>query len=166
MTQKKPISIIVAIAENYAIGKDNDLLWHISDDLKRFKRLTTNHPVIMGKNTFYSLPFRPLPKRTNIVLSDKAGELIEGCVMAYSIEDAIEKMDAHTENFIMGGGSIYKQFIPLADKLYITRVHRQFEADTFFPEIDLEIWKLIESEYNEPEKEGSFSFTYEIYERK
>ena len=91
MTQKKPISIIVAIAENYAIGKDNDLLWHISDDLKRFKRLTTNHPVIMGKNTFYSLPFRPLPKRTNIVLSDKAGELIEGCVMAYSIEEAIEK---------------------------------------------------------------------------
>ena len=166
MTSKKPISIIVAIAENYAIGKDNDLLWHISDDLKRFKRLTTNHPVVMGKKTFYSLPFRPLPNRTNIVLTDVPGETIEGCVMAYSIEEAIEKMDSNTENFIMGGGSIYKQFMPLADKLYITRVHRDFEADTFFPEIDLNIWKLIESEDKEPEKEGSFSFTYEIYERK
>jgi len=162
----KPISIIVAIASNNAIGKDNDLLWHISDDLKRFKRITSGHPVVMGKNTFFSLPFRPLPKRRNIVLTDIKDEQIDGCEMAYSIEESIELMDASQENFIMGGGSIYHQFMPLAQKLYITKVHQYFEADTFFPEIDLSIWKLMESTDMPPEKEGSYSFTYEIYERK
>ena len=161
----KSISIIVAIASNYAIGKDNDLLWHISDDLKRFKRITSGHPVIMGKNTFFSLPFRPLPKRRNIVLTDLAGEQIEGCEMAYSIEESIELMDANQENFIMGGGSIYKQFMPLAQKLYITRVHQDFEADVFFPQIDESVWKLSEKIDMEPEKEGGFSFTYEVYVR-
>ncbi len=162
----KPISIIVAIASNYAIGKDNDLLWHISDDLKRFKRITSGHPVVMGKNTFFSLPFRPLPKRRNIVLTDIAGEQIEGCEMAYSIDESIELMDAEQENFIMGGGSIYKQFMPLAQKLYITRVHQDFEADVFFPQIDEKLWKLVEKTDMEPEKQGSFRFTYEIWERR
>ena len=166
MIANKPISIIVAIASNNAIGKDNDLLWHISDDLKRFKRITSGHPVVMGKKTYYSLPFRPLPKRRNIVLTDIAGEQIEGCEMAYSIEESVELMDANQENFIMGGGSIYKQFMPLAQKLYITRVHQDFEADVFFPEIDENIWKLTEKTDMEPEKEGSFRFTYEIWERK
>jgi len=162
----KPISIIVAIASNYAIGKDNDLLWHISDDLKRFKRITSGHPVVMGKNTYFSLPFRPLPKRRNIVLSDVEGEKIEGCEMAYSIEEAIELMDAGQENFIMGGGSVYKQFLPLAQKLYITRVHQDFEADVFFPEIDENRWNLMEKTDMDAEKEGGFRFTYEIWERK
>ena len=162
----KPISIIVAIASNYAIGKDNELLWHISDDLKRFKRITSGHPVIMGKNTFFSLPFRPLPKRRNIVLTDIADEKIDGCEMAYSIDESIELMDSTKENFIMGGGSIYNQFMPIANKLYITRVHKDFDADTFFPEIDLNMWKLSESIDMEPEKEGSFAFTYETYDRK
>ena len=162
----KPISIIVAIASNNAIGKDNDLLWHISDDLKRFKRITSGHPVVMGKKTFYSLPIRPLPKRRNIVLTDIKGEKIDGCEMAYSIDESIELMDSSQENFIIGGGSIYNQFMPLAQKLYITKVHQDFEADTFFPQIDLLKWKLVESTDMEPEKEGSFSFTYEVYERK
>lgn len=162
----KPISIIVAIASNYAIGKDNDLLWHISDDLKRFKRITSGHTVVMGKNTFYSLPFRPLPKRKNIVLTDKVGEQIEGCEMAYSINNSIELMDSDSENFVMGGGSIYEQFMPIANKLYITRVHKDFDADTFFPKIDLNIWELIESTDMEAEKEGGFKFTYEVYTRK
>lgn len=162
----KPISIIVAIASNYAIGKDNDLLWHISDDLKRFKRITSGKTVVMGKNTFYSLPFRPLPKRRNIVLTDKADEKIEGCEMAYSIEHAIELMDSDSENFIMGGGSIYRQFMEVADKLYITRVHKDFEADTFFPNIEESVWKLIEKTNMAPEMEGSFSFSYEVYTRK
>ncbi len=162
----KHISIIVAIASNYAIGKDNDLLWHISDDLKRFKRLTSGNTVVMGKNTFFSLPFRPLPKRRNIVLTDIAGEQIEGCEMAYSIEQAIELMDNDGENFIMGGGSIYRQFMDKADTLYITRVHQDFEADTFFPVISEKEWKLIEKTDMPPEKEGSFSFSYEIYKRR
>ena len=165
MNTNKPISIIVAIAQNWAIGKDNDLLWHISDDLKRFKRITSGHTVVMGKNTFYSLPIRPLPKRKNIVLTDIAGETIDGCSMAYSIEEAIAQMDEHQENFIMGGGSIYKQFLPLAQKLYLTRVHKNFEADTFFPEIDFDAYQLIEKQDMEAEQGKDFAFSYEIYER-
>ena len=103
---KKHISIIVAVAENNAIGKGNKLLWHISDDLKRFKRLTTGHPVVMGKKTYESLPVKPLPNRTNVVISDIEGELINGCEMAYSIEEAIEKCPDNEESCIIGGGSI------------------------------------------------------------
>lgn len=166
MDNSKPISIIVAIASNFAIGKDNDLLWHISDDLKRFKRITSEHTVVMGKNTFFSLPIRPLPKRRNIVLTDQLDEKIEGCEMAYSIEEAIQLMDSDSENFIMGGGSIYHQFLPLAQKLYLTRVHQDFDADTFFPEVDFEKYNLIEKEDKDPESNNSFSFTYEVYQIK
>ncbi len=128
----KDISIIVAIASNNAIGKDNDLLWHISKDLLRFKEITKGHYIVMGKRTYYSLPVRPLPNRTSLIITDIANEVIDNCLMAYSIEDAVNKMDTSNENFIIGGGSIYKQFMPLANKLYITRVHKDFEADTFF----------------------------------
>jgi len=127
----KDISIIVAIASNNAIGKDNDLLWHISKDLLRFKEITKGHYIVMGKRTYYSLPVRPLPNRTSLIITDIANEVIDNCLMAYSIEDAVNKMDTSNENFIIGGGSIYKQFMPLANKLYITRVHKDFEADYF-----------------------------------
>jgi dihydrofolate reductase len=162
----KPISIIVAIASNHAIGKDNQLLWHISADLKRFKQITGGHPVVMGKNTFFSLPVRPLPGRRNIVITDNTGEQIEGCEMAYSIEQAEALCDENLENFVIGGGSIYKQFMDIAYKLYITRVHRDFEADTFFPEIDHDIWQL--SEINEVpfDEQCGLSYAYEIWVRK
>jgi len=162
----KKISIIVAIAENYAIGKNNDLLWHISNDLKRFKSLTRNHCVVMGKRTYYSLPTRPLPNRTNIVITDVPGEQIDQCVMAYSIEDAVEKMDAENENFIIGGGSVYRQFMPLAHKLYITRVHKNFDADTFFPEISGHQWRLVQKQEVDDDPQNDFSYAFEIYERK
>ncbi len=162
----KKISIIVAIAENYAIGKNNDLLWHISNDLKRFKSLTRNHCVVMGKRTYYSLPTRPLPNRTNIVITDVPGEQIDQCVMAYSIEDAVEKMDANNENFIIGGGSIYRQFMPLADKLYITRVHKNFDADTFYPEISPDEWQLVDKKDIDDDPQNDFTYSFEIYERK
>ena len=141
----KPISIIVAIAQNHAIGKDNLLLWHIPADLKRFKKLTTGHTTVMGKRTFESLPIRPLPNRRSVVITDIPGEEIDGCTMAYSIADAISKMDEDKENFIIGGGSVYRQFLPLADQLYLTIVTKDFEADTFL-EIDLQDWKTIERE--------------------
>ena len=141
----KPISIIVAIAQNHAIGKDNQLLWHIPADLKRFKKLTTGHTIVMGKRTFESLPIRPLPNRRSVVITDIPGEEIDGCTMAYSIADAISKMDEDKENFIIGGGSVYRQFLPLADQLYLTIVTKDFEADTFL-EIDLQDWKTIERE--------------------
>jgi dihydrofolate reductase len=147
----KEISIIVAIAQNNAIGKDNQLLWHIPADLKRFKKLTTGHTIVMGKRTFYSLPIRPLPNRRSIVITDIAGEEIEGCTMAYSIEEAIEKMDSEKENFIIGGGMVYKQFLPLAQQLYLTIVQKDFDADTFL-EIDLTGWEMIEKEEH-PEEE-------------
>lgn len=164
MNSTKPISIIVAIAENYAIGLGNKLLWHIPDDLKRFKQLTSDHTVVMGKNTYNSLPKRPLPNRKNIVITD-IDEVIEGCTMAYSIVDAIEKMDNDKENFIIGGGSIYKQLLPFAQKLYITKVHKEFEADTFFPHFELSKWKLVDSQAMQTEANNSFSFSYEIYQR-
>lgn len=142
----KNISIIVAIANNNAIGKDNKLLWHISADLKRFKKLTTGNTIVMGKRTFESLPVKPLPNRRSIVITDVAGDQIEGCEMAYSIEEAIEKMDGEKENFIIGGGSVYRQFMPYANQLHLTFVKKDFEADTFFPEIDFSEWETIEQE--------------------
>jgi dihydrofolate reductase len=161
-----PISIIVAVAENHAIGKDNELLWHISDDLKRFKKITSGHPVIMGRNTFLSLPLRPLPGRTNIVITDNKAEQFDGCIMAFSIEDALAKCPLGEECFIIGGGSVYRQFLPLADKLYITRVKRSYEADTFFPEIDEKEWKLIEQEDHVDAQNNSLPYSFETYTRK
>ncbi len=160
------ISIIVAVAENNAIGKDNDLLWHISDDLKRFKKITSGHKIIMGKNTFLSLPVRPLPNRTSIVITDDPADQYEGCIMAYSIEDAMSKCGENEECFIIGGGSIYTQFLPLADKLYLTKVSRSYEADTFFPEIRSDEWELIEQEDHVDEENNSLPFSFQTYTRK
>jgi dihydrofolate reductase len=162
----KKISIIVAIAQNNAIGKNNDLLWHISEDLKRFKRITLNHTVVMGLNTFYSLPVRPFPNRRNIVVVDDTSVKIEGCEMAYSIEDAVNLCDEDKENFICGGASIYRQFMPLADKLYLTVVYKNFEADTFFPEINYDEWNLIEESEKMFDEKTQLTFAYLTYERK
>lgn len=142
----KNISIIVAIAQNNAIGKDNKLLWHIPEDLKRFKRLTTGRTIVMGKRTFESLPTHPLPNRRSIVITDIAGEIIPGCVMAYSIDEAIDLMDEQEENFIIGGGSVYSQFLPMAQHLYLTIVQKDFDADIFFPSIKYDEWDIIERE--------------------
>ena len=161
------LSIIVAIAENWAIGKNNELLAKIPGDLKHFKEITTGHMVIMGKRTWYSLPNRPLPNRVNMVITDVPGEEIDGCVMAYSIEDAVNKADKEKESFIIGGGMIYRQFLPLADKLYLTRVHKSFDADTFFPEIDFTQWELISEEpHPEALETAGFAFTYQVFKRR
>jgi dihydrofolate reductase len=157
------ISIIVAVAETYAIGYKNELLFHLPDDLKRFKKLTTGHTVIMGKRTYESLPNRPLPNRRNLVITDVEGELIPGCETVYSIEDAIAKTAPETENFVIGGGSVYRQFLPYTDKLYITWVHKTFEADTFFPKIDLSEWDLLEKTDIPFQQEIGFSYSYCIY---
>lgn len=166
MEMKKQISIIVAIAANNAIGKDNDLLWHISKDLKRFKEITKGHYIVMGKRTYYSLPVRPLPHRTSLIITDIENEVIDNCLMAYSIDDAISKMDPDNENFIIGGGSIYKQFMPIADKLYITRVHKEFEGDTFYPEISDKEWELISKEDVNDDPQNDFKYSFETYIRR
>ncbi len=162
----KPISIIVAIADNLAIGKDNQLLWHIPADLKRFKALTTGHTIVMGKRTFYSLPLRPLPNRRSIVITDVPGEQIRGCDMAYSIEEAVALMDDDKENFIIGGGMVYRQFMPLADKLYLTFVHKDFDADTFYPAIDFEEWTEIQREDISDDGNLGFDYSYITCERR
>jgi dihydrofolate reductase len=159
------ISIIVAVSEDWGIGKDNELLWTISEDLKRFKRLTYGNTVIMGKKTWESLPRKPLPGRKNVVLTDSLGECIDFAVTAYSIEDALKKCENEEEIFIIGGGSVYRQFMPLADRLYITHVHRKAPADVFFPVIDLNIWRIIEKEEFEVSKINSIPYSYIIYER-
>ena len=163
---KKNISIIVAIAENYAIGLNNKLLWHLSDDLKRFKKITTGHTMIMGRNTFLSLPNGALPNRRHIVISDIEGESFEACEMAGSIDEAIALAGENDECFVIGGGMVYKQFLPLAGKIYLTRVHKAFEADTFFPEIDFTEWEMIESEEVPGSEKNEFSHLYSVYVRK
>jgi dihydrofolate reductase len=159
------ISIIVAIAENWAIGKNNDLLWHIPADLKRFKTITSGHPVIMGKRTWESLPPRPLPNRRNIVITDIPGEKIEGCEMAYSINEALAICSPDEENFIIGGASVYRQFLPFAGRLYLTLVRKSFDADVFFPEIDFSHWKLVSKEDFHPDEVNDFAYSNETYER-
>jgi len=159
------ISIIVAIAENYAIGKNNDLLWHIPEDLKRFRKLTTGHTVVMGKKTYESLPRRPLPNRVNIVISDDPEDQFDQCVMAGSIDDAINKLVPLDENFIIGGASVYRQLLPFCDRLYITWVHKSFEGDVFFPEIDFSEWLLISREDIPAGVNNDFSYSNIIYDR-
>ena len=160
------ISIIVAVSEDWGIGKDNELLWHISEDLKRFKRLTSGNTVIMGKKTWESLPRRPLPDRKNIVLTDNPQETIVNSVTAYSIDDALSKCRPDEEIFIIGGGSIYRQFLPIADRLYITHVHKKAPADIYFPEIDLNAWEKTEEEEFVSVENECIPYTYTIYQRR
>jgi dihydrofolate reductase len=166
MEKMKKISIIVAVAENNAIGKDNKLLWHISNDLKRFKRITAGHTVVMGKKTYESLPGGPLPDRRNIVISDNLNDRFNGCVMAYSINDALNKCDNGKENFIIGGGTIYARFLKYATKLYITRIHKSFNADTFFPELNYDEWIEIEKKEFPADEKNNFSYSFITYKRK
>lgn len=151
------IIIIVAIAKNNVIGKDNKLLWHISDDLKRFKRLTIGKTVIMGRKTFFSLPNGALPNRRNIVITDYSDDCCLGAEKVSSIEEAIENVKNEKKVFIIGGGAIYKQFLPLCNKIYLTKVHKEYDGDVFFPEINMEEWELVEEE-NHFEHDPQFSF--------
>ena len=160
------ISIIVAIAQDNAIGVKNQLLCHLSDDLKRFKRLTTGHTVIMGRNTFDSLPNGPLPNRKNIVLTSRPQSLPEGCIAVKSLEEAIACANTDEELFIIGGASVYKQALPLASKLYLTIIHHSFaDADTFFPEINFSQWQQAISEDHEANEKNAFPYSFVDYKR-
>lgn len=160
------ISIIVAIAENFAIGKNNDLLWHLPNDLKRFKALTTDHKIIMGRNTYLSLPKRPLPNRTNIVISDIENEKFENTITVNSIEKAMELVSQNEEAFVIGGGMIYKQLLPYSEKLYLTKVHKRFDADVFFPSINYKEWIEIEREDFQSDNKNPFDYSYITLQRK
>ena len=153
------ISIIVAVAQNFAIGLNNDLLFHLPEDLKRFKKITTGKALIMGRRTFFSLPKAPLPNRRNIVVTDIPGEIFDRCESVGSIEEAVALVQNESEAFIIGGGMLYKQFYPLAGKLYLTLVHKEMEADTFFPVIDFSDWQETSREDLFDEKNG-FHYSY------
>jgi dihydrofolate reductase len=159
------ISIIVAVAQNDAIGKNNDLLWHISADMKRFKQLTSDHTLIMGKRTYLSLPVKPLPNRRSIVITDDPDDQFEGCFMVYSIEAALALCNRLEENFVIGGASVYRQFLPLTDRLYLTKVHKDFDGDVFFPNVNYDNWKLISEENYPPDEKNDFAYSFLIYDR-
>jgi dihydrofolate reductase len=160
------ISIIAAIADDYGIGYKNNLLWHIPGDLKRFKKLTFGHTIIMGKKTWESLPKKPLPGRKNIVITDDPQEIIEFSITTYSIEDALSKCGKNDEVFIIGGGSIYRQFMPVADKLCITHIHKCAPADIYFPFIDPDIWEPVEKEEHIENGRDDIPYTYITYQKK
>lgn len=165
---KKPsLSIIVAIAQNGAIGKNNDLLWHLSGDLKRFKKLTTGHPVVMGRKTWESLPKRPLPGRKNIVFTQNPDFEAEGAEVVHSVNELFKTLkDCDEEVFVMGGAAIYQLLLPFANRLYITRVYRDYEADVFFPTIDMSEFTLVNLSEPMFDVESGLDYAYEEYDRK
>lgn len=159
------ITIIAAAATNNALGKDNDLIWHLSDDLKRFKRLTSGHAIIMGRKTFESFP-KALPNRTNIIITRETSYTAENAVIAHSIEEALSLAENDPQPFIIGGGEIYRQSMNIANRIELTRVHHEFEADTFFPEINSTIWKEVAREDHFKDEKHPYDFSYITYERK
>ena len=158
------VSVIVAVAENGVIGDKNTLLWHISEDLRNFKRVTSGHPVVMGRKTYDSLG-RPLPNRTNVVITRQNIE-IDGCEVVHSLEEALSKFSAEEEVFVIGGAQIYAEALPIADRFYLTRVHHAYEGDTSFPAWNENEWSLVESERFERGEKYEYPFTIEIYDRR
>lgn len=158
------ITIIAAAGENNALGKDNDLVWHLPDDFKRFKQLTSGHPIIMGRKTFESFPGL-LPNRTHIILSRKSNYAPEGALVVDTVEEALNHVKGHVQSFVIGGGEIYRLFMPYTEKIELTRIHHSFEADTFFPEIDEAIWRLDASVYHPKDDRHQYDFTYLTYNK-
>lgn len=164
---KTKISIIVALAKNRAIGKNGDLIWHLSNDLKHFKEVTSGHTVIMGYKTYASLPGKKaLPKRRNIIISSHLTEAPEGFEVANSILDAMKMVYNEEDVFIIGGGMIYEQFLPMADLLYLTKIDKDYEADTFFPIINYDRYNLIDLKVIDDDPQIDCSYRFETWERK
>jgi len=161
------ISIIAAVADNFAIGKANNLPWHLPADLKHFRQLTTGHAVVMGKRTFESLPKGPLPNRKNIVLTSVMSEGVnEGYFEADSLEDAVYLCEREEKVFIIGGATVYKQCIDKVNTMYITWIHSTFSADTFFPQINLEDWVEVNREDHDADELNQYSHSFVVYKRK
>jgi dihydrofolate reductase len=159
------IILIAAVAENNALGKNNDLLWHLPKDFKRFKEITSGHHIIMGRKTFESFP-KPLPNRTHVIITRQKNYIYEGCIVVQDLEKAIAVCPKNETIFVIGGGEIYSQSIHLADQLDITRVHHSFEADVYFPEIDLTIWELTSEVFNSKDEKHLYDYTFQTFVRK
>lgn len=160
------LSAIVAISNNNVIGKDNELPWYLPADLKYFKKITINHPVIMGRKSYEAIG-QPLPKRTNIVLTQDPFYLSSNILIAHSIEEALAlAYDLESDEvFVIGGAMIFEICMPLLDRLYITEIHADFDGDTYFPDWNREEWNLISEEHHSSDKKNEFDYSFKIYER-
>lgn len=161
------ISIVAAVADNYAIGKGNKLPWHLPADLKHFRELTTGHAVVMGKRTFESLPNGPLPNRRNVVLTSVMSEGVnEGYFEADSLEDAFYLCEKEEKVFIVGGAAVYRQSLEIAESLYITWVHHEFSADIYFPEVDFSKWEEVARQDMTADEKNPYPYSFVHYKRK
>lgn len=159
------ITMIAAAGENNELGKDNDLVWHLPDDFKRFKELTTGHHIIMGRKTFESFP-KPLPNRVHIVITRNNDYQKPGAVVVHNMDEALALAETDKQPFIIGGGEIYTLGMQYANRIELTRVHGSFDADTFFPEISENEWKLQEEQFHDTDENHAFAFTYQTFERR
>jgi dihydrofolate reductase len=158
------VSLIAAMAENRVIGVNNTLPWHLPDDLKRFRRLTTGHAVIMGRKNYESIG-KPLPQRRNVVVTRRADFQAPGCVVVHSVEEALAAAGDDPEVFVIGGAEIYREMLARADRLYLTLVHAHIAGDTLFPEFDLREWRETARERQEPDDRHRYACSYITYER-
>ncbi|MBJ7880329.1 dihydrofolate reductase [Gelidibacter salicanalis] len=162
----KNLTVIAAAGENDSIGKDNGLIWHLSDDLKRFKALTSNHCIIMGRKTFESFS-KPLPNRTHIIITRQQNYTVpNGVIVVHNIEDALDAAKNDSQPFIIGGGEIYRQAMPYADKIELTRVHETFEGDAFFPKIEGSEWVETQNRHNQKDAQHPYAFSFITYQRR
>jgi len=159
------ITIIAAAGENNELGRDNDLVWHLPNDFKRFKKLTTGHHIIMGRKTLESFP-NPLPNRTHIVITRNSDYKNDQVIVVHTMEEALKKVENDSQPFIIGGGEIYRMGMEVADKIELTRVHNSFKADTFFPDIQKNTWELTNEEFHEKDDSHQHAFTYLTYIKK
>ncbi|HSW92777.1 MAG TPA: dihydrofolate reductase [Gammaproteobacteria bacterium] len=159
------ISIVVAMSENRAIGKDNQLLWHLPVDLQHFKQITLGKPVLMGRKTHQSIG-RPLPGRMNVVITHDLNFKSEGCVIVHSIQDALDVVQDADEICVIGGADLYRQMLPLSDRIYLTRVHHTFSADTFFPELNSDEWNEVECFLHPADEKNPYACEMVVLDRR
>ncbi|MGG0158360.1 dihydrofolate reductase [Bacillus velezensis] len=159
------ISFIFAMDENRLIGKDNDLPWHLPDDLAYFKKVTTGHTIVMGRRTFESIG-RPLPNRRNIVVTSRDESSFPGCIAAHSAEEVLKLIPADEECFVIGGAQLYSALFPYADRLYMTKIHHVFEGDRFFPEFNEAEWELTSRKQGVKNEKNPYDYEYLVYEKK
>ncbi len=159
------VSLIAAIGLQRELGYKNDLLWHIPADLKRFKTLTSGHTVIMGRRTFDSIDRKPLANRKNIIITSRKNLPSSGIIIAHSVNEAIDNSLNDGEVFILGGASIYEQFLPFADRMYLTLVKETYKADTFFPEFDQDQWKIIEQTDITDDEDACVDYSFVTFSR-
>lgn len=164
MKSSTKITLIVAAAENNAIGKGNQMLWHLPNDFKYFKQHTLKHSVVMGRKTYESIG-KPLPERRNIVITRNQEWMAEEVDVANSLDEVLTYCRDEREIFIIGGAEIYKQALPLASKVLLTRVHKSMNADAYFPDLDSSIWKLVSSEKHQADERHAYDYTFEVYKQ-